>query len=108
MRTGTVLAILPALLLVACHKNDRPSPAIVKEVTEQYFDVEVRDPYRYMENMDDTLFLNWLKEYSSYSRKVLDGIPGRAALIKTMEEFDSRRSQRIYMLSCLRMMCIEG
>ena len=91
--------LLAALVLSGCADKDLPSLAPVKTVTDTYFGVSVDDPYRYMENMSDTVFLNWMKEYANYTRGVLDEIPNRDALIEQMIAFDERESDRIFGLS---------
>lgn len=83
------------LLLSSCADNDQPAPAPVRPVTDTYFGVEVTDPYRYMENMDDTVFLNWMQEYADYTRNILDNISGRNALIDWFRELDQRKSDKI-------------
>lgn len=89
---------MPALLLLlaACSDSDKPSLAPVKPVTDSYFGVEVADPYRYMENMDDTVFLDWMQEYAGYTRGILDNISGRQELIDWFHEVDQRKSDKIY------------
>lgn len=99
MRSLILCSLIPAIFLSGCGRDDRPALAPVKPVTDTYFGVEIRDPYRYMENMDDTLFLNWMKAYADYSKKVIDGIPGRSSLIELYTEFDGRSSDRVYGLS---------
>lgn len=84
------------LLLSACANNDKPSLAPVRPVTDTYFGVEVTDPYRYMENMYDTVFLGWMQEYADYTRGVLDDISGREQLLEWFGELDQRRSDKIY------------
>jgi len=92
------LYFLPAILLLlsACADNDKPSPAPVRPVTDTYFGVEVTDPYRYMENMYDTVFLGWMQEYADYTRGMLDNISGREQLIEWFGELDQRKSDKIY------------
>src|SRR6056297_722574 len=90
--------LMPAMLLLvaACTDNDKPSLAPVLPVTDNYFGVEVTDPYRYMESMDDTVFLDWMQEYADYTRSILDNITGRQEMIGWFHELDQRKSDRIY------------
>ena len=61
----------------------------------KYFGTKVSDPYRYLENLQDTAVVQWMKAQADYSRAILYNIPGRQALIDKMKEFDSRKSSRI-------------
>jgi prolyl oligopeptidase len=98
------LFFLPALLLLfsACTDKDKPSLAPVRPVTDSYFGMEVTDPYRYMENMYDTVFLNWMKEYAGYTRGILDRISGREQLVDWFLELDQRKTDQIYGLQIAR------
>lgn len=99
MKAGTVAFLSVVLTVVpGCKMGNKPSLAPEHVVTDTYYGIQVEDPYRYMENMDDTLFLDWMKVYADYTRGVLDGIPGRQGLIEKMKEFDQRNSDRIYSL----------
>lgn len=95
------LAIL-GVIISGCNRGPTPPHAPIKPVKDSYFGVEISDPYRYMENMDDTLFLNWMKSYADYTRGVLDAIPGRKALLDQLFEFDSRSSDRVFGLYITR------
>ncbi len=95
---------LTSLLLWGCKtepsdQSQKPPLAPVTMITETYFGKEVDDPYRYMENVSDSTFTNWLKLQSAYARKVLNNIPGRRGLIDKLREFDGRRSVRAYQLT---------
>jgi prolyl oligopeptidase len=46
-----------------------PSPA---PVSEQFFGTTVTDPYRYFENMQDPVVIDFFKEQNAYTRAVLD------------------------------------
>lgn len=84
---------------VPAEKSGKPPLAPVAMVTENYFGKEVADPYRYMENLSDSTFTNWLKGQATYARKVLNGIPGRKGLLDKLREFDERKSVRIFGVS---------
>ena len=91
--------VFTSLLFILFHlvgyAEEKPAPAPIKPVTEEYFGVEVVDPYRYMENLDDPQVQEWFKTHSDYSRSTLDRIKGRQSLIDKMREFDQRKSSRI-------------
>jgi prolyl oligopeptidase len=93
------LVILAIALLQCTPKKsalpEKPPLANVELVTDTYFGVELEDPYRYMENLDDSNVIAWMKDHSKYSRELLDRIPGRQDLVDKMAEFDKRKSSRV-------------
>ncbi|MCJ7554597.1 MAG: hypothetical protein MUO34_12015, partial [Ignavibacteriaceae bacterium] len=93
MKTKLIPLILLFLVMVRCTTemiNEKPPLAKVEPVEDVYFGKKVADPYRYMENLQDTVVLNWLKQQSDYAREVLNNIPGRQSLIEKMMEFEDR------------------
>jgi len=100
MKLNLLNYFLITLIAIGCTNNTitQPSLAPVDKVVDNYFGIDLTDPYRYMENLQDTGVVNWLKEQSDYTRTVLNSISGRQELIDKMREFDSRKSERIYRL----------
>src|ERR1700676_5018594 len=66
-----------------------PAPPAVRPVTETHFGVTVTDPYRYFENGKDPGLAAYFKAQSTYTRAMLDALPGRAALAKRIAELDN-------------------
>jgi prolyl oligopeptidase len=102
MKTRTFLIFLTLVFLVSCTTNNtkqRPPLAPVKPVEDVYFGKKISDPYRYMENLQDSSVQKWFKAQSDYSRKILNSIPGRQKLIAKMKEFDGRKSAQISLLN---------
>jgi len=98
MKTKTFLVFLTLILLVHCTSNDtkkQPPMAQVKPVEDVYFGIKISDPYRYMENLNDSSVKQWFKAQADYSRSILNSIPGRQGLIDKMIEFDGRKSSQI-------------
>lgn len=98
MKTKIFLIFLTLILLVHCTSNDikqKPPLAVINPVEDEYFGVKVSDPYRYMENLEDSVVQKWIKEQADFSRSILNSITGRQALIDKMKEFDGRKSARI-------------
>ncbi len=73
----------------------KPPLAPVNPVEDVYFGKTVIDPYRYMENLKDTVVKRWMNAQSDYAREVLNSIPGRQALIEKRKEFDRRESSNV-------------
>src|SRR6202451_771271 len=84
----SLLAVTLATLLAAsgvAQAADGPPVAPVRPVTDTYFGTPVVDNYRYMENLKDAEVQSWMRAQASDTRKVLDAIPGRAALAKSID-----------------------
>lgn len=98
----TVLLVFPGTTPAANRVNDLPDappPAAVKPFQEKVCDTTIVDTYRYMEKLSDPEVTRWMQEQSAYTRKVLNRIPGREKLLHKMQEFDDRKSAKIYNLT---------
>ena len=67
--------VVPAQILAP------PAAPPQKPVSDTYFGTTVTDPYRYMENLDDTAVTNWMKAEGKYTRALFASVPQRAALL---------------------------
>src|ERR1700691_3928227 len=77
------LSLLPALTCaVLLHAQTVPPAAAINPVTDDYYGTKVVDPYRYMEDVNSPALKDFLKIQGDYTRKQLDAIPGRAALLQ--------------------------
>ncbi len=83
-------------VLVASHGRgaDPAGPPVAprRPVTDRYFDVEVVDPYRWLENGSDPAVGSWSDAENAWARSVLDRYPGVAAIrarIREIAEFPS-------------------
>jgi prolyl oligopeptidase len=64
-----------------------PAPVARKAVVRDvYFGETIEDPYRWMENDQDPDWLPYLKAQNDRTRKVLDALPGRDALLTRIGE----------------------
>ncbi|MDQ6924715.1 MAG: prolyl oligopeptidase family serine peptidase [Candidatus Eremiobacteraeota bacterium] len=77
-----------ALLAAVAAPTPPPRPAL-RPVTETHFGVTVSDPYRYFENPKDPGLAAYFKTQSAYTRRILDGLPGRAALATRIAALDN-------------------
>jgi prolyl oligopeptidase len=69
--------LLSGLLLAGATFTTFPTPPPVpspQPVTEQFFGTTVTDPYRYFENMQDPVVIQFFKEQNAYARAVLSGL----------------------------------
>jgi prolyl oligopeptidase len=84
-----VVSIAGVALLAVAAIPAPPAPPAVRMVTETHFGVAVGDPYRYFEDPKDPGLANYFKAQSTYTRTVLDAIPGRAALAARVAQLDN-------------------
>jgi prolyl oligopeptidase len=84
------LSLLPLELraTATASKNSVPPAPIarVDVVKDTYFGETVSDPYRWMENSKDPEWLPFLKGQNAHTRAIIDALPGRAALLKRIEQ----------------------
>ncbi|NTV93142.1 MAG: S9 family peptidase [Chlorobiaceae bacterium] len=108
MTRSCTLIILSSLFLFAApipavavksFETKQLSAAPEKNVVENYYGIKLGDPYRSLENLEDPQVRKWFSEQSESSRSILQSIPGRKALIEKMQDFDSRRTSKVYNLS---------
>lgn len=64
----------------------KPPVAPVRPVTDDYYGTKIVDNYRYMEDLKDPEVQQWIKAQADYTRAVLDGLPGRAALLSRIND----------------------
>jgi prolyl oligopeptidase len=64
--------------------DDRPIPA--RPVIDEYFGRLIPDPYRYLENLDDSKVAAILKAEADRTAAIMELIPGRTALLNRITE----------------------
>ncbi|WP_373075316.1 prolyl oligopeptidase family serine peptidase, partial [Zeaxanthinibacter enoshimensis] len=91
------LQLFTFLFCIATIAQQVVTPAVLPEktVSDTYHGTVVKDPYRYVENLEDPTVLSWMRDHSNYARTQLDAIPGRKSLLDKFFEFDSRVSSNV-------------
>ena len=74
-------------------------PAPTSTTVDDYYGKKVADPFRTLENLDNPSVQKWFKEQSAHAQSTLQRISGRSELLKKMQEFDSRKTSKVYSLS---------
>ena len=82
----TFAAVPTALLAAPSPPGDAPPVARIDGVTEVFFGQSVNDPYRWMENERDPEWQAFIAGQGARTRRILDAIPGRAALARRIAE----------------------
>jgi prolyl oligopeptidase len=88
VRALVLLGLSCTLAAVSAPATPPPAP-VVENVSDTYFGVTVPDPYRYFENPHDPRLAEYFKQQNTYTRAVLDALPGRAALAARIAELDN-------------------
>jgi len=82
MRRSLLLVGFATLLpgTAIAQANGGPPATPVRVVNDTFFGTVVPDPYRWLENVQDSAVLQWLHAQDDYTRHLLGAIPGRADL----------------------------
>lgn len=68
-------------------------------VTENYFGTTIRDDFRNLEDLDDSLVQEWFRAEATYGERILMNITGREELIEKMKSYDRRKSHVVTNIS---------
>jgi len=63
-----------------------PPPTPLGPAVDTYHGVDVKDPYRWLEESSDPEVVSWIAAQSAHTRKLLDAWPGRVALRRRVTE----------------------
>lgn len=65
---------------------------------DNYHGIKIEDPYRNLENLEDTKVINWLKEQNKYANNYLENIRNRETIFNKLKEYDNENKFKIYKL----------
>lgn len=85
------MSILSATILSGYSENKIvfPTPPTDISVSDNYFGIDVKDPYRSLENDTASATLQWVKEENALTRQYLSNIPFRNALRRRLTELNN-------------------
>ncbi|TGE13999.1 prolyl oligopeptidase family serine peptidase [Hymenobacter elongatus] len=88
-----VYLVFGAAILLAASVHAQQSQLVAPSLsaTDTYFGVQVKDPYRNLEDLRDPAVQTWMKAQAAYARQTLDVIPGRQELLAQMQELETRK-----------------
>jgi prolyl oligopeptidase len=83
--------------MIACSQDklERPPLAPSQLAVDDYFGVKVSDEYRNLENLKDSVVIDWMQQQQNYTTKILSAIPKRDIFIQKLQELDSQKSFEI-------------
>ncbi|MBQ0734571.1 prolyl oligopeptidase family serine peptidase [Aquimarina celericrescens] len=89
-------------MFVSCSDNVKQQHVIEgKPEVNIYHGKKIKDPYRNLENLEDSTVLKWLKNQGDYAFKTLEKLDRRQFLIQKYKEFDNQKLFRIDKLKSL-------
>lgn len=95
-RFGTrIVGVALALASTVVIAISPPPPAPVRPVVDDYFGTRITDNYRYFEERENADAAAWMKAQADYTRAVLDSLPGRAPLLRRIQELDRSVPMRV-------------
>jgi prolyl oligopeptidase len=91
------------VLLLTCLATVAPAQAPpatpVRPVVDKYFDREIVDPYRWLENLKDPEVINWLQTQNDYTHSIIDKLPWRDRILDRIRELDRQSPPAVKSLS---------
>jgi prolyl oligopeptidase len=57
-----------------------------KEFKEVLHDVEISDPYRWLEDVDSQETRSWLESQDAYTESIINNLPSREGLLKEFQK----------------------
>ncbi|WP_103072322.1 prolyl oligopeptidase family serine peptidase [Aquimarina sediminis] len=91
------IIFIALLFLTACSESTIPQQPILKRINavDEYHNQKITDPYRNLENLEDSTTISWLLGQEDYASKILKNIPGQDRLIEKQKRFDKEKSYSI-------------
>ena len=68
------------------------SPLPGTNTREAYWGTQVADPFRFLEDVNDPAVASWMRDQADATARILDKIPGRAALLARLTEIEQSAS----------------
>ncbi|PCH75635.1 MAG: hypothetical protein COB98_08660 [Flavobacteriaceae bacterium] len=88
--------LLISILSLQCKENVKVSRQLpIKKVTDSLYGVKIIDPYRYLENIEDTIALNWYKFQTNLTNKLILKISNRDKIINLQKEINNSNSNKV-------------
>lgn len=79
-----------SLVLVSCQKQKYLLPPDI--VIDEYHGQQIKDPYRYAENLKDPKVQYWIDQQNTISNNILYNIDKKQTLIDKQVQFDNKKS----------------
>ena len=94
---GPIILLCVAGLVrrLRAHGRKRQRSRPVRDANETFFGTEVRDPYRWLEDVKSPEVKTWMKSQSDYTMSLLARIPGRQAMFERIVKYEEAVPARV-------------
>lgn len=89
------LIFIIGILCISNINAQKTNLAPSKPVTDKYFETNIVDEYRNLENIEDAQTLNWMNLQTAYTNSILERIPKRNYYLEKRLEIDKRQGNSI-------------
>ena len=76
-----------------------PAAPPAREANETFFGTQVRDPYRWLEDVKSPEVMAWMKSQSDYTSSLLARIPGRKLMFERIVKYEEAVPSRVVQVS---------
>ncbi|HWL72898.1 MAG TPA: hypothetical protein VNQ74_03390, partial [Burkholderiaceae bacterium] len=76
-----------------------PSAPPARDASETFFGTQVRDPYRWLEDVKSPEVTAWMKSQSDYTSALLARIPGRKLMFERIVKYEEAIPSRVVQVS---------
>lgn len=73
------------LLFVQCNK--KPQPLKTSDVVDEYYGQRITDPYLWMEDLEDSIVIDWLKMQKKTAENLLKENPGFNRILQSIQQY---------------------
>ncbi len=88
-----IIILALSLFLFSCKQTPKFAyPQIDQQVTvDEYHGQKIEDPYRNLEDLEDSTVIDWFKVQNQYTNQLLNHIPNRQQLFEKLQSFDKEK-----------------
>ncbi|AOR27391.1 prolyl endopeptidase, S9 family [Formosa sp. Hel1_33_131] len=101
MNYKSIAILILCILIMQCKNKKELVLAPINVVVDEIHGQRIEDPYRYMENIDDSIYINWLKGQKENKESVVGNISNRDNLKLKIEKFQERTPEKISKLTIM-------
>jgi len=94
---GLLYILIP--LAIAAGEMPQAPPTPQETVVDDYFDTTVSDPYRWLEEWENTAVRAWSDRQNQFTRSYLGQLPDRPAVARRLQELMADESPEYYSLT---------